>query len=141
LPKDEFQVLALHRGDITFNRTNSAELVGKTACWNLDMNAVLASYLIRLRLKPEVLSEFFTALLNTGYFKNLFRDRCKKAVGQSNISPTLLKEFPAYIPPLPLQHRFTALVERVARLRAAQREALRQAEHLFASLLHRAFSG
>jgi len=29
----------------------------------------------------------------------------------------------------------------VARLRAVQREALRQAEHLFASLLHRAFSG
>ena len=26
-------------------------------------------------------------------------------------------------------------------LRAVQREALRQAEHLFASLLHRAFSG
>ena len=33
------------------------------------------------------------------------------------------------------------LVQRVERLRAAQREALRQAEHLFASLLHRAFSG
>jgi type I restriction enzyme S subunit len=33
------------------------------------------------------------------------------------------------------------LVERVERLRAVQREALRQAEHLFASLLHRAFSG
>jgi hypothetical protein len=32
------------------------------------------------------------------------------------------------------------LVERVERLRAVQREALRQAEHLFASLLDRAFS-
>jgi hypothetical protein len=29
----------------------------------------------------------------------------------------------------------------VERLRAVQREALRQAEHLFASLLHDAFSG
>ena len=141
LPKDEFEKLALKRGDIIFNRTNSTELVGKTACWNLDMEAVLASYLVRLRLKPEVIPEFFSALLNTGYFKNLFRNRCKKAVGQSNISPTLLKEFPAYIPPLPLQQKFAALVERVERLRAVQREALRQAEHLFATLLHRAFSG
>ena len=44
-------------------------------------------------------------------------------------------------PPLPLQQKFAALVERVGRLRAVQREALRQAEHLFASLLHRAFGG
>ncbi|MFZ0680265.1 restriction endonuclease subunit S [Candidatus Binatus sp.] len=139
LPKDEFQGLALQRGDIIFNRTNSAELVGKTACWNVDMSAVLASYLVRLRLKPEVLPEFFSALLNTGYFKNLFRDRCKKAVGQSNISPTLLKEFPAYIPPLSLQQKFATLVEQVERLRAVQREELRQAEHLFASLLDRSF--
>jgi type I restriction enzyme S subunit len=44
-------------------------------------------------------------------------------------------------PPLTLQQKFAALVERAERLRAVQREALRQAEHLFASLLNRAFSG
>jgi type I restriction enzyme S subunit len=44
-------------------------------------------------------------------------------------------------PPLRLQQKFAALVERVERLRAVQREALRQADHLFASLLHSAFSG
>ncbi|MGA2983702.1 MAG: restriction endonuclease subunit S [Terriglobia bacterium] len=52
-----------------------------------------------------------------------------------------LKLMPIPVPPLPLQQKFAALVERVERLRAVQREALRQAEHLFASLLHRAFSG
>jgi type I restriction enzyme S subunit len=52
-----------------------------------------------------------------------------------------LREMPVFVPPLPLQQNFAALVERVERLRAVQREALRQAEHLFASLLHRAFSG
>ncbi len=44
-------------------------------------------------------------------------------------------------PPLPLQQKFAVLVERMQHLRAVQQEALRQAEHLFASLLHRAFSG
>jgi type I restriction enzyme, S subunit len=52
-----------------------------------------------------------------------------------------VKELPIPVPPLPLQQKFAALVERVERLRAVQREALRQAEHLFASLLHGAFSG
>jgi type I restriction enzyme S subunit len=51
-----------------------------------------------------------------------------------------VKELPIPVPPLPLQQKFAALVERVEHLRAVQREALRQAEHLFASLLDRAFS-
>jgi type I restriction enzyme S subunit len=44
-------------------------------------------------------------------------------------------------PPLSHQQKFATLVERVERLRAVRREVLRQAEHLFASLLERAFSG
>ncbi len=50
-----------------------------------------------------------------------------------------LEELVLIKPPLTLQQKFAALVERVERLRAVQREALRQAEHLFACLLHRAF--
>jgi len=52
-----------------------------------------------------------------------------------------VKELPIPVPPLPLQQKFAALVERVERLRIVQRESLRLAEHLFASLLHRAFGG
>jgi type I restriction enzyme S subunit len=43
------------------------------------------------------------------------------------------------LPSLSAQQHFAALVERHERLRANQREALRQADHLFQSLLHRAF--
>ena len=57
-----------------------------------------------------------------------------------NISKEDVRELRLPLPPLPLQQKFAALVERVERLRSVQREALRQAEHLFASLLHRAFS-
>jgi type I restriction enzyme S subunit len=140
LDETEFKKLRLVPGDIIFNRTNSTELVGKTAHWDRNLNAVLASYLVKLRLKNSVLPEFFVALLNTAHFKKLFQDRCKKAVGQSNISPTLLKEFPIYVPPFPLQQKFAAVARRVERLRAQQREAHRQAEHLFQTLLHRAFA-
>lgn len=51
-----------------------------------------------------------------------------------------LREMPVFVPPLPLQQNFAGLVERVDRLRSVQRESLRQAEHLFASLLHHAFA-
>ncbi len=43
-------------------------------------------------------------------------------------------------PPLPLQEKFAVIVQRFERLRAQQREAERQAGHLFQTLLHRAFN-
>ncbi len=52
-----------------------------------------------------------------------------------------MKRLPIYLPPLPLQQKFAQIVHCFERLRAQQREAQRQAEHLFQSLLHRAFRG
>lgn len=51
-----------------------------------------------------------------------------------------LEELLFFKPPLQLQQKFATLVARHERLRATQREALRQAEHLFQTLLHQAFN-
>jgi type I restriction enzyme S subunit len=59
---------------------------------------------------------------------------------RARVSMGELGRLPIPVPPLPLQQKFATLVERVERLRAVQREALRQAEHLFSSLLDCAFS-
>lgn len=53
----------------------------------------------------------------------------------------MLQELPVPTVSSSEQECFVELVKRHERLRAVQREALRQAEHLFATLLHRAFSG
>jgi len=141
LTDNEFRELQLERGDVIFNRTNSTELVGKTTYWNVELDAVLASYLVKLKLNRKALPEFFSFLLNTSSYKNLFQERCKKAVGQSNVSPTLLKEFPVFIPPIELQKQFSNLVNSYQLLAKKQVESSRQAEHLFQSLLQRAFQG
>jgi|GEM_PF-5640268 len=44
-------------------------------------------------------------------------------------------------PPLHLQQQYAQIVKKHDRLRAQQQEALRQAEHLFQTLLARAFRG
>jgi type I restriction enzyme S subunit len=59
---------------------------------------------------------------------------------RARVSMGELARLPIPVPPIQLQQEFAALVERVERLRAVQREALRQADHLFQTLLHRAFS-
>lgn len=52
-----------------------------------------------------------------------------------------VKDLPVSVPPLPLQEKFAQIVQTFERLRTQQREAERQAEHLFQTLLHRAFRG
>lgn len=50
-----------------------------------------------------------------------------------------VKELPIPVPPMSLQKKWVLLVSYADHLRSAQREALRQADHLFQSLLDRAF--
>jgi type I restriction enzyme, S subunit len=59
---------------------------------------------------------------------------------RANINLDTLRPLRIPIPPLPLQEQFALLVARHERLRAVQRESLRQSEHLFQSLLHHAFT-
>lgn len=141
LSEKEFEELKLVPGDIIFNRTNSTELVGKTACWNREEKAVLASYLIKLKLKSDVIPEFFAFLLNTSFYKNIFTQRCKKAVGQSNISPTLLREFEVFLPPKSRQQEFADLVQKVEKLKEKLKASETQLQNLFNSLMQRAFRG
>ncbi len=54
---------------------------------------------------------------------------------------TQLKNLPVPIPPLSEQMKFRVTVNQYNRLREQQREGARQAEHLFQTLLHRAFRG
>jgi type I restriction enzyme S subunit len=68
-------------------------------------------------------------------------ERTAPESAQKNINLEILRDLRVPLPPLRLQEKVADVVHKVERLRAVQREGLRQAEHLFASLLHRVFSG
>ena len=63
----------------------------------------------------------------------------QKGAIMDGLNMEIIKGLRFTLPPLHLQNRYALLVARHERLRATQREALRQAEHLFQTLLHRAF--
>lgn len=97
---------------------------------------------MRLTLDTKIAAPVYvTHYLQTSFVKSQIQVLAKDAVNQASINQEDVKGLIVRLPPLPLQQKFAALVERVERLRAVQGEELRQAEHLFASLLHRAFSG
>lgn len=119
LSKKDIETTELRDGDLLFNRTNSKELVGKCAIWRPVAGAYsFASYLVRFRLKPEMLPEFLWATLNSAYGKYRLLNSAKQAVSMANISPTGLGRISVPLPPLPLQEKFAKFVREVEGLRA-----------------------
>lgn len=52
---DELEKCIVRKGDVLFNRTNSAELIGKTCVFDIEEPMIIAGYIIRVRLINEVL--------------------------------------------------------------------------------------
>jgi type I restriction enzyme S subunit len=73
-------------------------------------------------------------------FQQELLERTAPESAQKNINLEILRELRCPVPSLSKQSHFSDLVARHERLRAKQREALRQADHLFSSLLQEAFS-
>ena len=119
LSKKDINSTELRDGDLLFNRTNSKELVGKCAVWRPVAGAYsFASYLVRFRLKPEMLPEYLWATLNSAYGKYRLLNSAKQAVSMANVSPTGLGRIMVPLPPLPLQESFAKFVREIELLRA-----------------------
>ena len=85
LPADhhEFPSLLLKPGDILFNRTNSADLVGKTAVFHEQgYPCTFASYLIRLRCLPGVYADYVAQFLNSIAGRTWIASVCLVALSQ-----------------------------------------------------------
>jgi type I restriction enzyme S subunit len=142
LPESEITRLELRRGDILFNRTNSQELVGKTGLWVDRLKAVPASYLIRIRVRENlVLPEFVWAYMNTRFFKGLLLDMARRAIGMANINAIELRSLPAFLPPLERQRKFAGLVAEAIEVSRRQGKATESIERTFVAISGRSFSG
>ena len=75
------------KGDILFNRTNSRELVGKTAIFDLDGDYTFAGYLVRLITNNKICNPYFlAAFMNLPPIKQKIRLMARGSVGQANIN-------------------------------------------------------
>ena len=147
LPKDhpEFPKLLLAPGDLLFNRTNSAELVGKSAVFDSTSVTSFASYLIRVRFSASVDPRWANIVINSPQGRAHIASVATQQVGQANVNGTKLKAFPLPMPPLSQQRELVAAHERTShearRLKAVAEDSLKRSEALRRSLLAAAFSG
>jgi type I restriction enzyme S subunit len=146
LAPDEEQKYLLRDGDILFNRTNSAELVGKTAVYPGGRRAVFASYLIRIMADPiRAIPRFVAAYINSAAGRQYIQLQLARAIGQANVNAKKLIAMPIPVPPLPEQRRIVDYLDgvqaQVAELRRLQAASAAELERLSGAVLARAFRG
>lgn len=146
LSKDEERAYLLQEGDLLFNRTNSAELVGKSAVFDGTRKAAFASYLIRFRLLPDKSDpNFLCRYINSSGGRVFIQQNMARAIGQVNISASTMNNMPIPLPPLAEQKRIAAALNKeiaaAEKLQGDLTAQLDEINSLPGALLRHAFAG
>lgn len=139
IPDDEIEKCVVRKGDVLFNRTNSIDLVGKTAIFDLTEDMVIAGYIIRIRLNERLLPEVLSQYMNLKVIKDILRSMAKGAVNQANINAQELQSIKIYIPDMGLQNQFVAFIEQTDKSKIAIQKSLDATRVLLDSLMQKYF--
>ena len=136
----------LKYNDVLFNRTNSLELVGKTAIYKGERPAIFAGYLIRIHRIEELLdADYINYYLNSKMAIEYGKSVVISSVNQANINGTKLKTYPIPLPTLEEQHiivrQLDALRAETEKLEAVYQKKVDDLEELKKSILQKAFAG
>ena len=141
LDKNEQSKNLVHAGQLLFNRTNSKELVGKTAVYRRKEPMAFAGYLVRGTANDESDTEYISAFLNLPHGKAILQGMCKNIIGMANINAEEFKSIRIAKPPVTLQKRFAKIVISTEQKKETLQKFLTESESLFSSLQQRAFRG
>lgn len=143
--KEQIEKYRLLPEDVIFNNTNSVELVGKTALFDLEKDIfVYSNHLTRLRPLQGVLdSRYLSLWLQLQWHQRVFEFICNRWIGQAAVQRDKLLGLEIPLPPFPEQRRIAAkiqeLMQDVDRARAACEKQLEAAKPLPAAYLREVF--
>ena len=141
----EIEKYKLEKNDVLFNRTNSPELVGKTAIYRGERAAIYAGYLIKIENYKILNSEYLNYALNSTFAKEWKLDVKTDGVSQSNINAQKLAKFEVPLPPLEEQaeivRRVKLAFEKLDKIELRYQKAKEYSDKLTQSILNKAFRG
>jgi type I restriction enzyme, S subunit len=141
LDGNEYEKYIVNNGDLIFNRTNSKELVGKTAVFNLNQEMAIAGYLIKLRTNSFGNPYYISSYLNSKHGKKTLFGMCKSIVGMANINAQELQEIKIMIPPIDLQNQFEERYNQIKKIKSKSEKQIISSSNLFNTLIQKAFKG
>lgn len=100
----------IQKNDILFNNTNSQELVGKTAFFDLDDTYFHSNHITRIRVNEELIRpKFLYILLNIYQRRKIFYTLCTNWNNQSGVGIDLLNSIKIIIPNFEIQDKIIAV--------------------------------
>jgi len=141
LTEEEFKKFRLNKDEVIFNRTNSIDLVGKTALFDLDGDFVFASYLLRIRPKRDViLPEFLNYYFNFSRTQKELKSLASRGASQVNISAGRLATFKIPIFSIPEQREIVEILQTIDQKIELEQKKKELYEELFRTMLHKIMS-
>ncbi len=126
------------RGDILYTKGGTT---GLAAMVDFDDEIAVWVHIAVLKLQRNLVDPLWLEnMLNSDYCYQQSQELTFGIVNR-DLGLKRMPMIKLYLPPLSVQQEFAVAARKFHKLRAQQREALRQAEHLFQSLLHQAFTG
>lgn len=139
LAESDIDKYTVSKGDLLFNRTNSKELVGKTAVVNFEDSMAFAGYLIRVRTNKKAIPEYISGYLNSKHGKTTLMHMCKSIVGMANINAKELQKMRILIPSVETQEPYKKIYYDIQSLKQKMQPQLQELENNFQAQLQRAF--
>ena len=143
---DEIAKYNLSVGDVLFNRTNSAELVGKTSIYRGEYPAIYAGYLIKLDYDHNILiGDYFNYMLNAPEAKDYCQRIKTDGVNQSNINAKKIGAFEVPIPNIEEQKEIVRILDNLLAKEQQTKElaeqTLQRIDLMKKAILAKAFRG
>jgi type I restriction enzyme S subunit len=139
----EISRFRLEYNDLLLTEGGDPDKLGRGTLWRTELpEAIHQNHIFRVRFNSaDVVPLFANWLIGSVRGKRYFLQSAKQTTGIASINKTQLSSFPMLVPPLEIQQLFADRAGSVQRQLDAFAQAASDAERLFASLQHRAFSG
>ncbi|MCX2751739.1 restriction endonuclease subunit S [Campylobacter sp. MIT 21-1682] len=126
-PKNVSKEHLIQKGEVLFNNTNSQELVGKTAYFDVEGNFVCSNHITRIQTDTDSLLPKYLCILFNIYQKNkVFFNTCVNWNNQSGVNIDFLKSYLIPLPPKEAQQQIIAIMDNAYKIKQEKEQEAKE---------------